>query len=68
MSKSYMDQILAWANTVCPWLNYISLVRAVISDDSVFSKKCLTLESQTLYTKILMNMAFSTTAWNLWTR
>lgn len=68
MSKSYMDRILAWADTVCPRLNYISLVRAVISDDSGFSEKCLTLESRTLYTKILMNMAFSTTAWNLWTR
>ncbi|KAG1893196.1 uncharacterized protein F5891DRAFT_1196726 [Suillus fuscotomentosus] len=45
------------------------LIRAIITgSDSKFAEKNLTLESRTLYTKILMNMAFSTTAWNLWTR
>ncbi|KAG0702302.1 hypothetical protein DFH29DRAFT_805105 [Suillus ampliporus] len=68
MTKGHMDRILAWTETICPQVQYISLISAISTGNPTPTEKTLTLESRTLFTRVLMNLAFSSTCWNLWTR
>ncbi|KAG1906357.1 uncharacterized protein F5891DRAFT_1138182 [Suillus fuscotomentosus] len=67
MSKGFMDRILAWTHKLCPPKTFLGLMRSVLAPDTT-STELLTLESRELLTKMTMYQAFSTTAWNLWTR
>ncbi|KAG2082120.1 uncharacterized protein F5147DRAFT_660578 [Suillus discolor] len=67
MSKGFMDRILAWTHKLCPPETFLGLMRSVLAADTM-STEPLTLESRELLTKMTMYQAFSTTAWNLWTR
>ncbi|KAG1901248.1 uncharacterized protein F5891DRAFT_1144993 [Suillus fuscotomentosus] len=67
MSKGFMDRILAWTHKLCPPKTFLGLMRSVLAPDTT-STELLTLESCELLTKMTMYQAFSTTAWNLWTR
>lgn len=66
MTKGFMDRILAWVYELCPEDTYLGLIKSVLKGDSTGDE--LTLEMRALLTKITMYQAFSTTAWNLWTR
>ncbi|KAG0693862.1 hypothetical protein DFH29DRAFT_815938 [Suillus ampliporus] len=68
MTKGHMDRILAWTETICPQAQYISLISAISTGNPTPTEKTLTLKSRTLFTRVLMNLAFSSTCWNLWTR
>ncbi|KAG2353059.1 hypothetical protein BDR07DRAFT_1383578 [Suillus spraguei] len=70
MSKGFMDQILAWTHKLCPQETFLGLMRSVLAAGTtrMAGTELLTLESHALLTKMTMFQAFSTTAWNLWTR
>ncbi|KAG1883365.1 hypothetical protein F4604DRAFT_1920566 [Suillus subluteus] len=67
MSKGFMDRILTWVRKCCPSETYMALVRMLLEGDKTATDN-LTLELRTSITRIVMYQAFSTTAWNLWTR
>jgi hypothetical protein len=67
MSKGFMDRILSWIHLRCQRETYIGLVRMLLEGDKMATNN-LTLEMRTLITQMVMYQAFSTTAWNLWTR
>jgi hypothetical protein len=70
MSKGFMDRILAWTQKLCPQETFLGLIRSVLTADTTRTggMELLTMEARALITKITMYQAFSTTAWNLWTR
>ncbi|KAG0705255.1 hypothetical protein DFH29DRAFT_997044 [Suillus ampliporus] len=69
MSKGFMDRILAWTCKLCPQETFLGLMRSVLAADTTRTGgvELLTVEARASITKIT-NQAFSTTAWNLWTR
>ncbi|KAG2041203.1 hypothetical protein BDR03DRAFT_1007530 [Suillus americanus] len=67
MSKGFMDRILTWVCKSCPSETYMALDRMLLKGDTTATDN-LTLELHTSITRIVMYQAFSTTAWNLWTR
>jgi hypothetical protein len=67
MSKGFMDRILSWIHLHCQRETYMCLVRMLLEGDKMATDN-LTLEMRTLITRMVMYQAFSTTAWNLWTR
>lgn len=67
MSKGFMDRILMWVHKCWPSETYVVLVRRLLEGDTTATDN-LTLELCTSITCAVMYQAFSTTAWNLWTR
>ncbi|KAG1781061.1 hypothetical protein EV702DRAFT_1193898 [Suillus placidus] len=67
MSKGFMDRILTWIHKRHPRETYTGLVRMLLEGDKLATDN-LTLELRTSITRVVMYQAFSTTAWNLWTR
>jgi hypothetical protein len=70
MSKAFMDRILAWTHKLCLQETFLGLMRSVLATDTTRTGgvELLTVEVCASITKITMYQAFSTTAWNLWTR
>ncbi|KAG0703100.1 hypothetical protein DFH29DRAFT_998728 [Suillus ampliporus] len=66
--KKYWEEvILTWIHKHHPRETYTGLVRMLLEGDKSAMVN-LTLELRTSITRVVMYQAFSTTAWNLWTR